>query len=42
MPCFVTDILNCCKENNRTKKLFKEQEMTKHFDHDADTERDLS
>ena len=41
MPCFVTDImtdiLNCYKENNRTKKLFKEHEMTKHFDHDADT-----
>ena len=37
----MTDIFNC-KENNWSKKLFKEQAMTKHFDHDVDTVFDLS
>ena len=26
----------------KNKSVFKEQEMTKHLDHDADTKRDLS
>ena len=35
-------IFNYFIENDRSSKLFKEQVMTKYFDHDADTKRELS